>query len=70
MTVLLDNLFYNSSKWGVFLSVSEIKVNKKSSIKLISKYKFIICALRNYNFRFQEKNSSLDWDSSLRLPDL
>jgi hypothetical protein len=24
-------------------------------IKLISKYKLIICALRNYSFRFQEK---------------
>ena len=27
-------------------------------IKLISKYKLIICALRNYNFRFQEKSRS------------
>ena len=30
---------------------------------MISRYKLINCALRNYNFRVQEKNSNLDRDS-------
>ena len=34
-----------------------------------SKYKRIICVLRNYNFRFQEKNLNLDWDSNLEHPE-
>ena len=37
--------------------------------KLISKYKVIICALRNYSFRFQRKNLNLDRDSNLGPPD-
>jgi hypothetical protein len=30
--------------------------------QMISGNKLIICFLQNYNFRFQEKNSNLDWD--------
>ena len=29
-----------------------------------------ICALENYNFRFQEKNLNLDWDLNFGPPDL
>ena len=34
--------------------------------KLISAYKLIISVLRNYNFRFQEKNLNLDQDLNLQ----
>ena len=34
----------------------------------INRHKLIICALRNYNFKFQERNSNLHRDSNLGPP--
>ena len=48
----------------------DTKLTYGSIAKFISKYKRIICSLRNYSFRFQEKNLKLDWDLNLGPPDL
>ena len=50
--------------------VSNPNTNKFEGKFLQGKDKLIICALRNYNFRFQEKDSNLNQDSNLRPPDI
>ena len=68
-TILLESVFKHRTRivinrwsYSLLLKNNVMPESVYSKIKN-KKYKFIIFALRNYNFRFQENNSNLNRDS-------